>query len=95
MIAGRLLPMSVLSVIAHFHINLLITTAFMSPLLTIVRFDTHTFSMVEDNTIVVLPKKVKSKKYRNIEKPLPTLIECATNLNVVFDEADVSLPARK
>lgn len=55
LLAGRRGPGAVLTVLAHFQITLLVNSIYQNPLTTTVRFDMGTFSMVEDNAIVILP----------------------------------------
>lgn len=100
LLQGRLAPGSVLAAHAHFDVNILLTKNYQCPLTTTVRFWTAQFAMVEDNPIVVLPYKLRTKpktkySYRNFDKPAPTKVEFKTSLCDVFEDGDVFLPVRK
>lgn len=102
--------MHVLTAYAHFNVNLLVTSLFECLLTTTVRFDTSTFSMVEDNPLVVLPCGIKPvikytargkvqemtpMKYRNFEKPHPSIFVELCDLNNVFEDGGIDLPIKR
>jgi hypothetical protein len=88
--------MATLTALAHFNVNLIVDLTMESSLVTTVRFDTVSSSMVEENPLIVLPKKQSTRHYYNPDKPPPTFLgETLSNLSAVFEDGEVTLPVRR